>query len=273
MAITDKVAIKHLHASFPEDVSFQLRCSTPILMMRKLRLGEVKRLVESLTASEWQNWEWKFITPGCFSIALFSEKPTGLGPPYPALLEARDRLHQGWGLGGCKAKREHGSKRFGRGGRFSSALAGNSKNVPPQGPCLILGSASSQLESQLSQVPQSGSCRTHLDHPPALDWFSIPGNIPSSLGDYRLLRQQPRVPALSSSLSTREASSSAKVKVHEEWALSLHHSEASATLFSMTPNRANCPIGWSYESRGRTIRIDTGSEHQSAHLAAVSQES
>lgn len=75
LAITDKVAIKHLHASFPEDVSFQLRCSTPILMMRKLGLGEVKRLVESLTASEWQNWEWKSITPGCFSIALFSEKP------------------------------------------------------------------------------------------------------------------------------------------------------------------------------------------------------
>ena len=78
------------------DVSFQFHSSTPILEMRKLRLGEVKRLVESHTAGEWQNCEGKSITPGCFSIALFSGKPfppLGPGPPYHALLEARDGLY------------------------------------------------------------------------------------------------------------------------------------------------------------------------------------
>ena len=70
--------------------------------MRKLRLGEVKRLLETLVASEWQNWGRKSITPCCFSGALLSGKlspPLALGPPYSTLLDARDGLHQGWGLG------------------------------------------------------------------------------------------------------------------------------------------------------------------------------
>ena len=82
---------------------------------------------------------------------------------------------------------------------FPSALAGNSKNVPPQGLCLILGSASSQLESQLSQATRPG--RTHPDC--LLLWTGPPSTAPSSLGDYELLGQQPEVLALSSSEDQR----------------------------------------------------------------------
>lgn len=100
--------------------SFQLLWSTHILEVSKLRLGEVKRLVESLTANE-----CKSITPGCFSIALFFGKlflraapSTWSWSPYHALLEARNRLHWGWELGRPKARRERWSKGFGPGVLF-----------------------------------------------------------------------------------------------------------------------------------------------------------
>ena len=57
----------------------------------------MKRLLETLMASEWQNWGWKSITPCCISVALLSGKLSPalvIGPPYSALLDTRDGLHQ-----------------------------------------------------------------------------------------------------------------------------------------------------------------------------------